>query len=39
MILKLLVGVELDIEKIRDSGESKIYHSLLIFNYSDIKGD
>lgn len=35
---KLLVGVELDIEKQRESGESKNYHSLLIFNYSDIEG-
>ncbi len=35
---KLFVGVELDIEKKRESGPSKNYHSLLIFNYSDIEG-
>ncbi len=35
---KLFVGVELDIEKKRESGASKNYHSLLIFNYSDIEG-
>ena len=34
----LLVGVELDIEKIRETGESTNYHSLLIFNYSNIEG-
>ncbi|MBT3384186.1 MAG: hypothetical protein HN778_17955 [Prolixibacteraceae bacterium] len=35
---KLFVGVELDIEKSRESGEIKNYHSLLIFNYSDVEG-
>lgn len=35
---KLLVGIELDIEKLRESGESKNYHTLLIFNYSDVEG-
>lgn len=35
---KLLVGVELDIEKKRDGGETRNYHTLLIFNYSDIEG-
>lgn len=34
----LLVGVELDIEKSRGSGELKNYHTLVIFNYSDIEG-
>lgn len=35
---KLLVGVELDIEKPRLSGKVGNYHTLLIFNYSDIEG-
>jgi predicted ATP-dependent endonuclease of OLD family len=34
----LLVGIELDIEKSRGSGEVKNYHTLLIFNYLNIEG-
>lgn len=34
----LLVGVELDIEKERETGDIKNYHTLLIFNISDIDG-
>ncbi|PWE00013.1 hypothetical protein [Marinilabilia rubra] len=34
----LLVGVELDIEKLRETGETTNYHSLLIFKYSDVEG-
>ncbi|MDA3853887.1 MAG: hypothetical protein PF444_06565, partial [Bacteroidales bacterium] len=34
----LLVGVELDIEIIREGGARKNYHSLLVFNYTTIEG-
>lgn len=35
---KLFVGVELDLETTRESGEIRNYHTLLIFNYANIEG-